>query len=58
MEDQKNNQMTGTQWFLLGWLIVAAAVLIAGLRENEPLLIAIGSVMAVGTLFIGIKNEQ
>lgn len=56
MEDQKK-QMSGTQWFLLGWLIVAISVLIAGLRQGEPALIAVGSVMAVATLFIGTKNE-
>ena len=56
MEDQKT-KMSGTQWFLLGWLIVAVSVLIAGLRQGEPVLIAVGSVMAVATLFIGTKNE-
>ena len=56
MEDQKT-KMSGTQWFLLGWLIVAVSVLIAGLRQGEPALIAVGSVMAVATLFIGTKNE-
>lgn len=56
MEDQKK-QMSGTQWFMLAWLIVAVSVLIAGLRQGEPALISVGSVMAVATLFIGTKNE-
>lgn len=57
MEDQKK-QMSGTQWFMLAWLIIAVSVLIAGLRQGEPALIAVGSIMAVATLLIGAKTEQ
>ena len=57
MEDQKT-RMSGTQWFMLAWLIIAVSVLIAGLRQGEPVLISVGSVMAVTTLFIGAKTEQ
>ena len=57
MEDQKK-QMSGTQWFLLAWLIIAASLIIAGLREKQFLLVIIGGIMSFTTLFIGRKTEQ
>jgi len=51
-------QMSGTQWFLLGWIIISAALIIAALREGDFLTGLIGAVIAFASLLIGAKTDK
>jgi len=50
--------MSGTQLFLLGWIIISAALIIAALREGDFLTGLIGAVIAFASLLIGAKTDK